>query len=275
MLSRRDFPGGKTTGPSFGRLPNFAGDMINWFTEWASRVAKNDSVPDQVSLHFLYADGDLTTSINQFDQILSDAGIEYTGIWNVQEYGHPDQQIPSTAVWNIAQLERHNAPGLRANWRSGLELHDLLANLLGKEGSGNQYDVNDVDYWPAREYPVYVYYHQEMTGERVRTEMTEDTFADSFAVVDDSARRVRILAGSRPENGTWNVQVNDLDTVGLAESGDITVRTTKFNTAPGRYDCVADPENLGTSKVAYEQNKVILEVRQTNPAEAWAFELEF
>lgn len=249
--------------------------MLNWFTGWAKKVAENDAVPDQISLHFLYGDGDLTISTTQFTQILSDAGINYTGVWNVQEYGNPDQQIPSTAVWNIAQLERHNAPGLRANWRGGLELHDLLANLLGKEHTGSDYDVNDVDYWPAREYPVYVYYRQEMVGERVRTEMTEDTLADSYAVIDGCKRTVRVLAGSRPLNGTWSVQINGLDSVGLPESGEIAVRTIKFNTAPGLYDRVADPEDLATSAVSYEQNKVVLEVKQTNPAEAWAFEFEF
>ena len=61
--------------------------------------------PTQVSLHFLYGDGDFTASINQFDQILSAAGIDYTGIWNVQGYGNTDQQIPYTAMWNTAQLE--------------------------------------------------------------------------------------------------------------------------------------------------------------------------
>lgn len=79
-----------------------------------------------------------------------------------------------------------------------------------------------------------------------------------------------------PQCGTlrsWNVQVNDLHTIGLAESGDITGYTTKFNTAPGRYDRVDDPEDLGTSTVACEQNKVGLEVPWTNPAEAWAFGL--
>jgi hypothetical protein len=90
--------------------------MINWFTEWATYVAEHDAVPDEISLHFLYGDGDLTTSINLFQSILENAGINYSGVWNVQEYGNPDQQIPSTAVWNFAQLERHNAPGLRANW---------------------------------------------------------------------------------------------------------------------------------------------------------------
>ena len=235
--------------------------MINWFTEWANRIATYNAIPDQVSLHVLYGDGDLTTSINQYSQLLSDAGINYTGVWNVQGYGHPDQQVPSTAVWNIAQLERHNAPGLRANWRSSLELHDLFTNLLSKERSGNQYSADDVDYWPAREYPVYVYYHQNMTGERVRTEKTDDTLADSFAVLDESASLLRVLAGSRPQNGTWNVQVNDLEEFGLVKSGNITFRTIKFNTAPGRHDRVAGPVDLGTSTISYEENKVVLEVR--------------
>lgn len=105
--------------------------------------------------------------------------------------------------------------------------------------------------------------------------MTEDTLADTYAVIDGCKRLVRVLAGSRPLNGTWNVQINGLDSVGLPESGDIAARTIQFNTAPGLYDRVADPEGLGTSTVQYEQNKVVLGVKQTNPAEAWAIELVF
>lgn len=228
-----------------------------------------------VSLHFLYPDGDLTISTTQMSQILSDAGINYEGVWNIQEYGSPDQQIPSGAAWNIAQLERHNAPGLRANWRGGLELHDYLANLLGKAHHDPDYSVNDTDYWGAREYPVYIYYHKQMVGQRVRTEMTSNTLSDTFAVIASHDHTVRILAGSRPENGSWNIQVNTLSAVGLPPSGSIDVLTLRFNSAEGIYDAVDGPESIGTTSVSYSDDTLTLEVTQTDSAVAFAYEFSY
>jgi hypothetical protein len=76
-------------------------------------------------------------------------------------------------------------------------------------------------------------------------------------------------------NGTWNVQVNDVNALGKPSRGKVRVKKIKFNSAPGMYDPVAPPTQLGTSTVAYADNKVILQVKQTDPAEAWAFELDF
>ncbi|KAH8663420.1 hypothetical protein BGZ60DRAFT_529697 [Tricladium varicosporioides] len=271
----RDFPNAKTTGPSYGHLPNFAGPVENYFSGWANFVAANNSFPEKPSLHFLYPNGDLTTSINSWNTFLNAAGINYQGTWNVQEYGAPDQQIPSTAVWNIAQLERHNAWGLRANWRGGLELHDLLANLLGKSGHEPNYNVSDVNYWPAREYPVYLYYHQKMKGYRVRTEMTEDTLGDSFVTVDPAERRVRILFGCRPYTGVWNIGLNQLTSLGLPASGELFVTTWRFNSAPSIYDEVSGPDFIGEWSHTYTNGELILPVYQVDPSITWAFEFSY
>lgn len=116
---RNEFPNGKVTGPSYGHLPNFAGSTINWFTGWAQFIQQNQSILDLMSLHFLYLNGNLELSTTTWQDILSTAGINYQGTWNVQEYGNPNQLYPSGAAWNIAQLEQMNAPGLRANWMGG------------------------------------------------------------------------------------------------------------------------------------------------------------
>lgn len=270
-----EFPGGKTTGPSYGRLPNFAGDMINWFTEWASAVAANNAVPDMISLHFLYADGDLQTSISQYLNILSAAGINYQGTWNVQEYGNIDQQFPSTCVWNIAQLERHNAPGLRANWRGEYELHDYLANLISKPEHYPNYVETADDYYPAREYPVYIYYHQKMKGTRVATNMTDDTLGDTFAVINPVDRRVRILAGTRPVTGTWSIRVNGLSAVGLPAEGQLPIQTWRFNSAQYIYDPVSGPDDLGYYTHEYSDDSVFFYVGQEDPNVAYAFEFSY
>ncbi|KAF3019770.1 hypothetical protein E8E14_011398 [Neopestalotiopsis sp. 37M] len=271
-----EFPNGKTIGPSYGHLPNFAGDVTNWFTEWASFVNQNQSIPDKISLHFLYADGDLTTSLNTWNGFLADAGVQFAGEFVAQEYGHPDQQVPSGAAWNIAQLERHQVPGLRANWRGGDELHDYMANLLGKPGHYPNYDINDAGYYPAREYPVYLYYAQQMkAGYRVATSMSADTLSDTFAVVDPDTRTVRILAGCRPNTGVWFIDIAEVTSLGLPSSGQLPIKAIRFNSVESIYDPVTGSDDLGYTTYDYADDVVVLAVYQNDPDVAFAFEFSY
>ncbi|KAL2882028.1 hypothetical protein SGCOL_002769 [Colletotrichum sp. CLE4] len=210
-----------------------------------------------------------------YRQYLNVAGVDFQGTWNVQEYGHPDQQVPSGLIWNIGQLERHNVPGLRANWLGGQELNDYLAYLLGKDKTGANYDMYDTSYRPAREYPVYVYYAQSMTGYRVRTEMSEDTLVDTYATVDPDQRVVRILAGCRPTTGVWFVKIGGLSALGLPESGSLPVKAIRFNTAPGRFDRVTGPEDLGYTNYGYGDGVVTVAVYQSDPDVGFAFEFSY
>jgi hypothetical protein len=274
-MARNEFPNAKVTGPSYGRLPNFAGSYSNWFSEWASLVAQNKSVPDMISMHFLYGNGDLGTSIASFKSFLSAAGITYTGTWNINVYCNPDLLFPSGAAWNIAQLERYNAVGLRANWEGGLALHDYAANLLGKPASGTSYVATATGYYPAREFYVYQYYRHNMTGTRVATSMTPNTLSDTHAVISSTDRTVRILCGSRPNTGNWAVQVNALSSLGLPVSGNITVRTYQFNSATTLYAPVSAPTSLGNAVHAYSGNSLSIGVYQNNPNITWAFEFSY
>lgn len=105
-----------------------------------------------MSMHFLYADDALNTSIAAFQDFLVAAGITYDGPFMLNEYGNIDQGVPSGTAWNIAQTERANALGLRSNWRGGYELQDYLANILGKTDVYPNYEISDDDYWPCQEY---------------------------------------------------------------------------------------------------------------------------
>jgi hypothetical protein len=179
-------------------------------------------------MHFLTEDGDLQTSIDAFQVFLANASITYDGPFMLNEYGNIDQQVPSGSAWNIAQIERANALGLRSNWRGEYKLHDYLANIIGKAHTYPNYEISDTDYWPCREYQIYQYYTLNMTGYRVRSEMTEDTLGDTYAVVGSD--RVRVLAGVRPTTGTWGIVLSGLSAVGLPSSGDLPIRTLKFET---------------------------------------------
>lgn len=269
------------TGPSYGHLPNFAGDVSHYFSQWASFVAQNGSFPDSFSLHFLYPNGDLKTSIDAWQAYLADAGLHYNGVWNVQEYGSPDQLYPSGAAWNIAQLERNNAFGLRANWEGDLALHDYAANLLSKPASGPNYQQTATGYYPAREFPVYEYYRQKMQGTRVTSTMTDNTLSDSFVVICPADRKVRVLAGSRPNTagqantGTWTVKLNKLSALGLPAEGSVNVSFLRFNSAPTLYDRVDPPTDEGTQTWTYSNDEIVWTVFQNDPAVTYAFELAY
>ncbi|GME65220.1 glycoside hydrolase superfamily [Neofusicoccum parvum] len=265
-----EFPSPKTIGPSFGHLPNFG--AADWWSGWTTFIAANASIPTQFSMHFLEASGSLAASIDAFQSYLSAAGIApYGGPWNVNEYGNIDQQVPSTAAWSIAQLERHDAVGLRANWRGGLELHDYMANLLGKPHTYPDHIPDEAVYWPAREYPVYEYYFLNMTGERVRTEMTEDTQGDSYAVVGGD--RVRILAGCRPVNGTWAIELRALSALGLPTEGELAIQTRKF-VSGGLYDEIDASVDLGYYTHSYTDDTLVFIIGQETPETAYAFEFD-
>lgn len=275
MRTRNEFPHGKVTGPSYGHLPNFAGSTIDWFTEWAQFVHQNRSIPDLMSLHFLYPDGDLELSITTWQNILLAADVDYQGTWNVQEYGNPDQLYPSGAAWNIAQLERMNAPGLRANWMSGFQLHDYAANLLSKPLSGDNYVENATGYYPAREFPVYSYYRQKMQGTRVKTVMTNNTLSDAYAVICESDSTLRILSGTRPANGTWTIQINSLSSLGLPTSGSVQTRVIQFNSALTLFDAVDSPINKGLATWHYGDDYIVWTIFQGDPELAWALEISY
>lgn len=249
--------------------------MINWFTEWASTVAANNAVPDMISVHFLYDTGDLNLSLTQYSEILGAAGINYEGTWNIQEYGNVDQQIPSTCAWNMAQLERHNAPGLRANWQGALQLHDYLANLISKPEHGDAYVETSNDYFPAREYPLYIYYYQKMKGMRVASSMTEDTLGDTFAVINPDDRRVRVLAGTRPVTGTWTIKISNLSAVGLPTQGQLPIQTWVFNTAATLFDQAVEPVDLGYSTYDWSDDTVSITINQADANVAYAYEFSY
>lgn len=228
-----------------------------------------------MSLHFLYPNGDLELSINTWQDILAASGVNYNGVWNVQEYGSPDQLYPSGAAWNIAQLERMNAPGLRANWMSGFQLHDYAANLLSKPQSGDSYVENATGYYPAREFPVYSYYRQKMQGTRVQTVMTPNTLSDAYAVICDSDRKLRILSGTRPGNGTWTIQINSLSSLGLFTSGSVETRVIHFNSAPTLFDPVDPPVDEGAAIWDYGDDYLIWKIFQDDPGATWALEISY
>lgn len=83
---------------------------------------------------------------------------------------------------------------MRANWGSKSDLHDRMADLLGKTEEG--------EYFPNGEWWLYKYY-AAMKGERVATSVSDDMRFDVFATID--AGTVKILGGTRTFEDVFDV----------------------------------------------------------------------
>jgi len=189
---------------------------------------------------------------------------------NIDEYSTYPEQVPSGSAWWISQLERVNAHGLRGNWLSGDQLHDFMASLLSKpNATTSSYNYTEGGYFPNGDYQVYKYYNEKMKGHRVGTIPSADLKLDTYATVGTDM--VRILAGVRITEGTWQITINDLDCVGLPRSGSLDIHTWGFP-FNGYFGEVDGPNDLGWAVHSYTGNSVTFPVFQTDNSTGYAFE---
>ncbi len=165
---------------------------------------------------------------------------------DINEYATPEEQRPSASAWYISQFERTNIRGLRANWASYGQLHNYMANLLGQNEDGS--------YYPNGEYQVYKYY-RNMGNDRVATTSSADGRFDVFATRGDLRNSVKILAGPRLTTDRYDITVEGMDAVSLPPSGNVTIRTRRFDWA-GQFGQIGDPVDLGLYTHQYSDNKV-------------------
>jgi hypothetical protein len=215
---------------------------------------------------------DLQTNNATFATMLSSAGMAQPKQVNINEYATFSEQVASGAAWWISRLERYDAIGLRGNWLSGYELHDLMASLVSKPNAGTsaaQYE--STGYYPNGEWQVYKYYSTNMTGSRATTSGTGDRIMDVYATIGSD--RVRVLTGVRLQTGTWYITINGLSSIGLPQSGSLDIHTWGF-VDKGHYGEVDAPTDRGYYSHSYSGNSVTFPVYQTSQDEytAWAFE---
>jgi hypothetical protein len=159
---------------------------------------------------------------------------------SVDEYAWPWRQDPANTAWYISQMERNDIVAMRANWNSREDLHDRMADLLGK--------TEDGEYYPNGEWWMYKYY-AEMEGERAATKVAENLNFDVFATVGEDV--VKILAGTRTyENdttvGDYLLEVSGLDSaLGLDPFATVSVQTYRFD-FEGAFGEMGPPADLGT-----------------------------
>jgi hypothetical protein len=269
---KETFPGMIISGPSSSSEP---GTNNGWYTNFASFVKSNGTEPDQWSWH-METGGDSSMNRASAGQqaVITQYGLTGGSTpANINEYAVFDEQVAANAAWWIAQLERANAYGLRGNWLSTTQLHDFMASLLSKPGAPDQYSATGTGYYPNGEWQVYKYYATNMTGTRVATDASSDLALDVYATYDTEQNKARILVGTRQVTGTWYVQLNDLESLGLPSSGTLNILTHSF-VDNGHYGQVGDPEDLGYYGHTYSGGSVTFPIYQNDKTTAYSFEFD-
>ncbi|EEA22414.1 hypothetical protein TMatcc_001261 [Talaromyces marneffei ATCC 18224] len=121
-----------------------------------------------------------------------------------------------------------------------------MASLLSKPDATSDYSATAAGYFTNGVYQVYKYYYQNMTGYRVGTAPSTDLKLEAYATVGNDGY-ARVLVGVRIEEGTWQLQLNDLSALGLRTSGALNLHTWGFpvKNADVHYGEVDAPTDLG------------------------------
>lgn len=228
-----DLPDVLLVGPSTAFSPTADSD---WWHNFAAFISQQGCIPDIYSYHLLDPSANLRATLDVLAGFRQTYGLPEKPVV-VNEYGSlEDEQTPAGSSWYIGQFERHNVAGLRANWAGGIELHDYLANLLGKNSEGA--------YVPVGDWQVYNYYTTNMTGQKVATSSSSDDIFEVFATHEGTADSVRILAAVRPVAGiqTYDITVTGLASLGIVDS--VNIHTYRYDDAGWRVE-VDGPVDLG------------------------------
>jgi hypothetical protein len=228
------------SGPSMAASPK--PDNQKWVT-WLKTVADNKIVPDIWAWHQIGTwSREPDTTVPDFNAMKAVHSLPDLPI-DINEYADRPEQNPANSVYYIAQLERHNLRGLRANWGSGSDLHDYLGNLIYK---------NDNGYYPNGEWQLYRYY-AEMEGNRIASTASSDLRFDVFAVKSGST--VKIIAGTRTIQASYEIKITGLKSLGLPETGSVNVKVLRFDWA-GDQGEIGAPVDVGTSSLQYSSDTV-------------------
>lgn len=256
---RKALPQTLISGPSMAASPSLTN--TNWQT-WLSTVASNQTVPDHYAWHQI---GDWSrepdTTLPDFNTLKAVHQLPDLPI-DINEYAFTNEQNPACSVYYIAQLERHNMLGLRANWGSKTALHDSLANLVNQTEDGE-------DYYANGEWQLYKYY-ADMEGDRLATSASSDRLFDVFAT--KSGNTVKIIAGTRSVRAAYDISISGLSSLGLSGVGSVDVRVYRFDWA-GPGGKVGAPVDFGVRASAYEDGKITLVVDPPTNTTAYAYEI--
>jgi hypothetical protein len=206
-------------------------------------VAETKTIPDIYAWHQIGAwSREPDTTLPDFNAMKAVHALPDKPI-DINEYADKPEQNPANSVYYIAQLERHNMRGLRANWGSKGDLHDYLANLVFKE---------EGVYVPNGEWQLYKYY-AAMGGERLTTSASADRLFDVFATMEGGS--VKVIAGTRTVLAPYTIEVKGLESLGLPSQGSVKANVLRFDWK-GDFGRVDGPVELGSTEFTYTNNTV-------------------
>ncbi|KAJ0345045.1 hypothetical protein COL26b_010114 [Colletotrichum chrysophilum] len=258
QLLRNEMPEARISGPSSAHSPSQ--DSANWRT-WMQAVAQGNVAPDIYSWHQIGAwEREPDTTVPALRALLAEYGLPERPI-DVNEYAWPDEQNPANSAYYLAQLERHNIRGLRANWEGGENLHNYLGNLVAK---------NDQGYYPNGEWQLYKYY-ANMVGEQVLTAASSDLKFDAFAVLSNGY--LKILAGTRTVQNRYDIVLKGLAELGLPAQGTLEVHRYQFDWG-GAQGLVYDALDLGSFTYSYSAGELTIPHDPPTAATAFAYEIK-
>ncbi|KAI8245199.1 hypothetical protein K4K55_002621 [Colletotrichum sp. SAR 10_96] len=256
-IIRAELPDTLISGPSGATVPDF---QSSTWTSWLATISANDTVPDIYSWHQIGDTGrELDKVIPDFNTLLSQHNLPQREI-DINEYAAPERQNPANSAFYLAQLERHNLRGLRANWGSGAGLHDLMADLVFKDSDGN--------YKPNGDWQTYKYY-AGMTGDRVATTASPDLKFDVFGTISEN--NVKLLVGTQSLQASYEISISGLGRIGLPADGSVSIRTLRFD-FDGRSGLIEGPVDLGTAEYTYTSDTLIIAVDTPTNSTAFAYE---
>ncbi|KAK2042626.1 glycoside hydrolase [Colletotrichum somersetense] len=245
------------SGPSGANVPDL--QSSTWIS-WLAAISANDTIPDIYSWHQIGDTGrELDRVIPDFNTLLGQHNLPQREI-DINEYAVSERQNPANSAFYLAQLERHNLRGLRANWGSGAGLHDLMADLVFKDPDGS--------YKPNGDWQTYKYY-AGMTGDRVSTNASSDLEFDVFGTI--SGNSVKLLAGTQSLQASYEISVSGLGRIGLPADGSVSIRTLRFD-FDGHSGLVEGPVDLGTTEYTYTSDTLNILVETPTNSTAFAFE---
>ena len=239
---QKKLPNTLISGPSMAHSPTLNNDK--WIA-WLKMISNNKTIPNIYSWHQIGSwEREPDSTLPDLNRMKASFGLPDRPI-DINEYASKEEQNPANSVYYIAQLERNNMRGLRANWASGSGLHNYMGGLIYKRNSG---------YYPNGEWQLYKYY-AAMQGTRVATTPSPDHRFDVFAT--KTGNMTKILAGTRSVKAPYEIKISGLGSVGLSEKGYVTVQVYRFDWA-GDQGEVKAPVNLGSSSLAYSSGTVSL-----------------
>jgi len=250
---RAAFPSHLIVGPSYAGVPS----TNSWWATYLDYVKANNVIPDIFSWHSL--PGDPVANVAAANSILGARNIAHPRPYQINEYGASNEQNPGDGAWYIARLERAGADGLRANWASGGNLHNDLANLLVRNSAGV--------YQPKGEWWVYRFYAQQ-TG--LVSSVTPSPAYDAFATKDNG--NAKILIGGGGTTGNLAVNILGLNTTsGIVQNNQLRVVVNRIPYNNG--GAVSGPIQHSNTVVTLSNNGTTVNLPHSDINETFTIEL--